>query len=105
MSREEKSCRCGHAAEDGEVLICRCEEVTQEMIHEAIRDGAMTVDAVKKRTRAGMGFCQGRTCRRLVARQLAQETGQKIDDLMPPTFRAPVRPVKINLLAESNDEE
>lgn len=51
--------------EKKEIYVCRCEEVTEEMVRQAVRDGALTVDAVKKRTRAGMGFCQGRTCRRL----------------------------------------
>lgn len=87
------------------ILICRCEEITDEMVRQAVRDGARTVDAVKKRTRAGMGFCQGRTCRRLIARIIAEETGQSLADLVPPTFRAPVRPVCINDLVEREDND
>ena len=39
------------------VFLCRCEEVTQEEIEEAIRDGATTLTGIKKRTHAGMGLC------------------------------------------------
>ncbi|MEU9196851.1 NAD(P)/FAD-dependent oxidoreductase [Streptomyces hundungensis] len=48
-------------ADDTEV--CRCEEVTAGAIREAVRDqGARDARTVKLLTRAGMGWCQGRTC-------------------------------------------
>lgn len=90
---------------EDKVYVCRCEEVTDEMVRQAVRDGARTIDAVKKRTRAGMGFCQGRTCRSLIARIIAEETGQKLPDLLPPTFRAPVRPVSIGAIAASAEDD
>ncbi len=37
------------------MLICRCEEVTEEEIRRAIKEGADTITGVKRRTRAGMG--------------------------------------------------
>ena len=45
------------------VIICRCEEITYGEIKQAIRDGATTLDGIKRVTRAGKGLCQGRTCR------------------------------------------
>ena len=90
--------------EKKEIYVCRCEEVTEEMVRQAVRDGALTVDAVKKRTRAGMGFCQGRTCRRLITCIIAEETGRPIPELLPPTFRAPVRPVSIRAIASEGEE-
>jgi NAD(P)H-nitrite reductase large subunit len=86
-----------------ETIICRCEEVSRSEILGAIEDGARTVDGIKRRTRAGMGLCQGRTCRRIVSRILAAEIGQPIGDVMPSTFRPPVRPIAIGVLA--NDKE
>jgi len=58
-------------------LICRCEVVTEAEIRQAIRRpvGARTVDGVKRRTRAGMGRCQGGFCMPRVAAILAEETG------------------------------
>lgn len=43
-------------------IICRCETITEAEIIEAIRRGARSLDAVKRRTRAGMGRCQGGFC-------------------------------------------
>jgi NAD(P)H-nitrite reductase large subunit len=83
------------------VFLCRCEEVTQEEIEEAIRDGATTLTGIKKRTHAGMGLCQGRTCRRLIAQLLREKKSP--DHILPPTFRPPVRTAKIQEFLE--DEE
>jgi glycerol-3-phosphate dehydrogenase len=41
-----------------------------------------SIDAVKRRTRAGMGKCQGRFCRPRVARLLEGETGLAADKLV-----------------------
>jgi glycerol-3-phosphate dehydrogenase len=43
-------------------IICRCEEVSEGEIVEAIKRGARTVAGVKYRTRAGMGRCQRGFC-------------------------------------------
>ncbi|MBQ9607261.1 MAG: NAD(P)/FAD-dependent oxidoreductase [Lachnospiraceae bacterium] len=58
-------------------VICRCELVTEAEIIEAIRRpvGARTVDAVKRRVRAGMGRCQGGFCSPKVVNILARELG------------------------------
>ena len=56
-------------------IICRCETVTEGEILDAIRRpmGATTVDGVKRRTRAGMGRCQGGFCMPRVTELLARE--------------------------------
>lgn len=56
-------------------VICRCETVTEAEIVEAIRRpvGAKTVDAVKRRVRAGTGRCQGGFCGPKVIEILARE--------------------------------
>ncbi|EDR24144.1 glycerol-3-phosphate dehydrogenase, putative [Entamoeba dispar SAW760] len=43
-------------------IVCVCEKVTEGDVNAAIDEGARTVDAVKLRTRAGMGRCQGSYC-------------------------------------------
>ncbi|HEY3315344.1 MAG TPA: (2Fe-2S)-binding protein [Bacillota bacterium] len=83
-----------------DVLVCRCEEVTAGEVRSAIRAGAHTLAAIKKRTRAGMGLCGGRTCARLLARLLAEETGRSMAEIAPPPARPPVRPVPAAVLAE-----
>ncbi len=85
--------------------VCRCEEVTQEEIEYAIAHGADTVNGVKRRTRACMGFCQGKTCRREVSKIISEKTGKPISEVEPSTFRAPVRPMSIEIMAgDFNDE-
>lgn len=58
-------------------LICRCEVVTEAEIRAAIRRpvGATSIDGVKRRTRAGMGRCQGGFCSPRVAEILSEELG------------------------------
>ena len=43
-------------------IACRCEEVTEGEVVDAINRGARTLDGIKFRTRAGMGRCQGGFC-------------------------------------------
>lgn len=56
-------------------IICRCETITEAEIVDAIQRpcGARTVDGVKRRTRAGMGRCQGGFCGPRVTAILARE--------------------------------
>ena len=56
-------------------IVCRCEQIAEGEIVRAIRENppARSVDAVKRRTRAGMGRCQGGFCQPHVAEILARE--------------------------------
>lgn len=87
-----------------QTIICRCEDVTREDILAAINDGCRTLDEIKRVTRAGMGPCQGRTCRNLIAQELARIYGISVEDVLMPTFRAPVEPVNIGVLAKACQE-
>ena len=82
-------------------LVCRCEEVTEEEVRQAIRDGAKTLREIKMITRAGMGLCQGRTCSKIISRILAEETGISIDKIEPAGYRPPLRPITISALAKA----
>lgn len=89
----------------GQALACRCEEVSVQEVIDAIREGATTPDAVKRRTRAGMGLCQGRNCGRTVARLIAREMGRPVSLVPPASKRPPVRPIGLGAVlldGESN---
>jgi len=60
---DERGRRVAAAPEWGE-MVCRCEHVTRAEVEAALRNpfGARTLDAVKRRTRCGMGRCQGGFC-------------------------------------------
>ncbi len=64
-------------------IICRCETVTEGEILDAIHSpvGARDVDGVKRRTRSGMGRCQGGFCGSKVVEILARELGINLDDV------------------------
>ena len=56
-------------------IICRCEMVSEGEIIDAIRSnpGATNLDAVKRRTRSGMGRCQGGFCSPYILDILSRE--------------------------------
>lgn len=64
-------------------IICRCETITEGEILDAIHApaGARDVDGVKRRTRAGMGRCQGGFCGSKVVEILARELGCELNDI------------------------
>jgi len=86
--------------EGEDIIICRCEEVSRNTIEDTIEQGCDTLDSIKRRTRAGMGLCQGRTCQRLIAGLLRNKTGKPLEELKPPNFRPPFRPISLDLLAQ-----
>ena len=81
------------------MLICRCEEITEEEIRQAVCDGAHTIDAVKRRTRSGMGLCQGHTCSKLIAKIISEETGKLLSEIKLPNVRPPLRPTLIKTIS------
>lgn len=58
-------------------IVCRCEEISEGEIMDAIHrnPGALDVDGVKRRTRSGMGRCQGGFCLPFVTEILSRELG------------------------------
>ena len=74
MTTEERAAAVAADPLNGR-LVCRCEVVTEAEIRAAIRRpvGAKTIDGVKRRTRAGMGRCQGGFCSPRVAELIAEE--------------------------------
>ena len=82
MSSEERKALVEKNSAYGRV-ICRCETITEGEILDAIHApaGAIDVDGVKRRTRAGMGRCQGGFCGSKVVEILARELGQELDEI------------------------
>jgi len=89
------------ANKDAEILVCRCEDVTREAILACINDGYETIDEIKRVTRAGMGPCQGRTCRNLIAFELSRIYGVPMEEVLMTTFRPPVKPISLGALADA----
>lgn len=82
MNDEEKHAYIQDHPEFGKI-ICRCETVTEGEIIQAIHrtPAALDVDGVKRRTRSGMGRCQGGFCGPYVMELIARETGIPMEEV------------------------
>lgn len=73
-------------------IVCKCEFVTEgeivEAIHRPIK--ALTVDAIKRRTRASMGGCQGIGCTLPISKILSRELVIDISDINKNSEGSPV---------------
>ena len=82
LSRSEQDALIKEHPEYGKI-ICRCETITEGELLDVIHSPIVptTVDAIKRRTRAGMGRCQGGFCQPLVIGLLARELGKSWTDI------------------------
>ena len=82
MSADERNALIKEHPEYGRI-ICRCETVTEGEIIDAVKRplGARSLDGVKRRTRAGMGRCQGGFCSPRVMEIISRETGIPLDEV------------------------
>lgn len=92
-----------------DMIICRCMEITEKEIREAIRiaigmGSTHILDQAKKLTSAGMGLCQGRTCQQLIERLIYDELGKR-SELPPISIRPPSKPLKLKALSEMKNAQ
>lgn len=90
--------------EKGKTYLCRCEDITLEKIQMLLKDGNQTFEEIKRITRCTMGPCQGKTCRNLIAQEIAKAKGITAADVDVPTYRAPAKPIKLGELAKIGGE-
>ena len=64
-------------------IVCRCEQITEGEIVRALTENpkATDLDGVKRRTRSGMGRCQGGFCQPYVAEIIAKVQGVSLGDV------------------------
>lgn len=79
---------------------CRCIGTSFAEVAATIRNGASSIDDVKRQAKAGMGPCQGRDCHRNVVRLLDLVGNVDVATLRPMRVRPPVRPVVARALFE-----
>jgi NAD(P)H-nitrite reductase large subunit len=79
-----------------DTVVCRCENVTVGALRDAFAAGHLAANTVKRVTRAGMGWCGGRTCLHAVS-ALAELHGAPSTAIMTP--RPLARPVTLASLA------
>lgn len=86
-------------------IICRCEDLTEEEILEAIDEGYTDLEELRRKLRIGMGPCQGRVCIPLVIKTLTRKTGKKPSEIPLPKSRSPIIPVSLGTLASEEKYE
>jgi bacterioferritin-associated ferredoxin len=92
---------CIHNLPSDDTVICRCEEVSLNEIRTAIRSGASIPDDIKRRTRGGMGYCQGRMCSPAILGIVERELMLKPERIGYARARSPIRPIPVSLLLET----
>lgn len=85
------------------VCVCRCEEIDADAVRQAISEGAVTINDVKRRTRAGMGICQGIFCTRTIAEMIHRQADVALEELEPMTARPPARLMPVGELADTDE--
>ncbi|MBW2081879.1 MAG: FAD-dependent oxidoreductase [Deltaproteobacteria bacterium] len=81
-----------------DTVVCRCEEVTFGQIRSAVTAGARDINDIKRRTRLGMGHCQGRFCGQVINELIMKLTGNMQKREMF-TSRIPARPIPFGVLS------
>ncbi|MCK5848750.1 MAG: (2Fe-2S)-binding protein [Caldisericia bacterium] len=93
------------STKDEKTIVCRCADVTLGEIKDVIRKGYTSLDEIKRLTRAGMGQCQGKTCRNLIINIIATELGIRSEDVKISRFRPPSVTIPLELLAKEDADE
>lgn len=81
-------------------LGCDSERMARRDAQTLLEDGPLNPDQIKRLTRAGMGPCQGRRCREQIAMLLAMQSNTSVSAIPLASYRAPVRPLPLGLLAD-----
>jgi thioredoxin reductase/bacterioferritin-associated ferredoxin len=80
-----------------DTTICRCEAVTLAAIRQAVAAGAEDIHDIKRRTRIGMGQCQGRFCGQVINELFWQSLG-RTRPRAPFTPRIPAKPLPLGFM-------
>jgi len=78
-----------------QTMVCRCEELSHGRIKEEMQPGFASVGALKRRTRGGMGRCQGRYCGPVLATLSAETERRALDEAGHWAPRPPIAPISI----------
>ena len=106
LSKEEKEKAIAKNPLYGKV-VCRCEQVTEGEVVDAIHSPipALSIDAVKRRTRAGMGRCQGSFCLPRIAEIIAREANIPVEEVVKNSENSKLFVGKAKCLLEGEDED
>jgi NADPH-dependent 2,4-dienoyl-CoA reductase/sulfur reductase-like enzyme len=84
---------------EGDIVVCRCEEVTARQVLDAVALGCEGPNQLKSFLRCGMGPCQGRLCGLTVSELIARARGVSPGEVGYYRLRPPVKPITLAELA------
>ncbi|MGE0003913.1 MAG: (2Fe-2S)-binding protein [Candidatus Izemoplasmatales bacterium] len=85
-------------------IVCRCEDVTEQEILDALSQGYTNLEDLKRQFRIGMGPCLGQTCLPLVQKIVADYLGVPVSKVPLPKTRPLVLGVKLKEIKEGTKE-
>ena len=91
--------------DESKIILCRCENLTLADLHKMLDAGITSMQEIKKNSRCTMGPCQGRTCKELIAKEIANYQKKKVDDLDIPVSRIPIKPITLGQVNEFHKTE
>lgn len=88
-----------------DIIICRCEDVTLEQIHDLLNKGYTDIEELKRLLRIGMGPCQGNNCMQLLQREVAKFSNKKLEEIKTAKVRPLTMGISLDKIKESLDNE
>jgi len=83
-------------------IVCRCEDVTEREILDAVERGYDDIESLKRYVGIGTGPCQGKNCLARAAAILVEQ-GKLVE--RPITARIPAFPLPLGMLAEEGQTD
>ena len=83
---------------ENEMIICRCEEVSYEELVTTADKYKCSARELKLRTRAGMGYCGGRSCRTMVDQIAVTSVKDQNRTSVSLKYQPPIRPISFGNL-------
>ena len=87
-----------------DIIICRCEDISLEDLHNVLNEGFTSIEEIKRILRVGMGACQGNTCNLLVQREVAKFLNIPLSEVKTQKVRPLISGVKLKSIVENTHE-
>ncbi|MBU1094810.1 MAG: (2Fe-2S)-binding protein [Firmicutes bacterium] len=88
-----------------DIIICRCEDITLQQIHDLLDQGYSTFEDLKRLLRVGMGPCQANTCGHLIQREISKHFNKNIEEVPIHKVRPMTTGVLLKMIAEDQKDE
>jgi len=85
-----------------EIIICRCEDVNLEQIHQLLEQGYTNFEDLKRLLRVGMGPCQANTCGFLIQREIAKFLNKPMEEIPVHKVRPLIIGVQLSKIAKDD---